>query len=321
MKKLIPWLKAAVSAGLIVFLLKKIDLKNLGESLKGINPLYLFLALGVMFFIITLASLRWRWCLLPQGIDISTGNCLYYSLIGFFFNNFTPSTVGGDVAKGLLVSRFSKKNLGTAISIVVDRLIGLAATGLVALLALLVSLHLPLSPRIRLVILLFTGIVLILLFLILNKAMARKFVNLLSSLHLTRVARKMTSLSEALSNYLSYPRLLKKALVISLLMQISNVLLSYILALGLGIKISFLYFLVFIPLIMAVMSIPISLNGLGLREGAYVVFFNLAGISREQSLAISITYYLVVLMLSLIGGILLAKESVISKKAKLKEEI
>lgn len=321
MKKLIPWLKAGVSAGLIVFLLKKIDLKNLGESLKGINPLYLFLALGVMFFIITLASLRWRWCLLPQGIDISTGNCLYYSLIGFFFNNFTPSTVGGDVAKGFLVSRFSKKNLGTAISIVVDRLIGLAATGLLALLALLVSLHLPLSPGIRLVILLFTGIVLVLLFLILNKAMARKVVNLLSSLHLTRVARKMTSLSEALSNYLSYPRLLKKALVISLLMQTSNILLSYILALGLGIKISFLYFLVFIPLIMAVMSIPISLNGLGLREGAYVVFFNLAGVSREQSLAISITYYLVVLMLSLIGGILLAKESVISKKAKLKEEI
>lgn len=316
MKKLIPWLKAGVSLGLMVFLLKmkKIDLKDLVMNLKGIDPLYLLLAIGVMFFIITLASLRWRWCLLPQGIDISTGNCLYYSLIGIFFNNFTPSTVGGDVAKGFLVGRSSKKNLGTAISIVVDRLVGLAATGILALLALLVSLNLPLSKTLKLIILLFTGLVLLLLFLILNKTMARKVVNLLSWLNLTDMARKINSLSLALSKYLNYSGLLKKALVISLLMQISNVLVSYILALGLGIKLSFLYFLIFIPLIMAVMSIPISFNGLGLREGAFVYFFALAGLPSEKSLAISVIYYLVVLMLSLIGGILLAKESVMKRR-------
>ncbi len=315
-KLLILLLKVCVSLGLISCLLWKVGIKNLIDSLAGINPLHLVLAAVVMFLLLTLAALRWRLCLSAQGIHISVGSTLNYSLIGFFFNNFAPSTVGGDVAKGVMVSRFSKKKLGTAISIVMDRLIGFLATGLMALFALAVSFNLPLDNRLRLAILLFAGLVMLLLFLVFHKGLSHKAAGFLSSHHLQNVADKIVSVSNAISIYRTYPNFIKKALVLSLGMQIGNISAGYLLALGLGIKISFLYFVVFTPLIMAVMSIPISLNGLGLREGAYVGFFSLAGVPKEGSLAISIAYYAIVLFVSLIGGGLLLRSGFKKRKEK-----
>lgn len=307
MKKLIPIAKVLVSLGLIVFLFKIVDLENLKETLMGIDPVYLVLAVIVMFSIVILASVRWRLCLAAQGIDISVGSSINYSLIGFFFNNFAPSTVGGDVAKGFIVGRSSKKKMGTVISILMDRLVGLLATGILALVALVISFNLPLDKRIRLVILLFVFIVTILFFLILHKGISHKLVYFLSRRRLKNIADKILSISDSFSIYRSYPRFIKKTLALSLTLQFTNIVASYIIALGLGVNLSFLYFLVFIPLIMAIMAIPVSLNGLGLREGAYVVFFNLAGISKEGALAISIAYYIGILFLSLLGGILLLR--------------
>jgi len=306
-KLLVLLLKISVSLGLISYLLWKVDLKDSIKTLAGIEPMYLVMSIAVMFFLIVLASLRWRLCLSAQDIHIRIGSVFNYSLIGFFFNNFAPSTVGGDVAKGVMISRFSKKKLGIAISIVMDRLIGFLATGLMALFALAISFNLPLDKKLRLAILLFAGLVILLLFLVFHKGLSHKVAGFLSSLHLQNIADKIVSVADAISIYRTYPNFIKKALVISLGMQIGNISAGYLLALGLGIKISFLYFVVFTPLIMAVMAIPISLNGLGLREGAYVGFFSLAGVPNEGALAISIAYYAVILFLSLIGGGLLLR--------------
>lgn len=310
MKKLLPFAKGLVSLGLLFFLLKIVDLKSLRESLMGMDLIYLFLGTVAMFIMLILASLRWRICLLPQEINLSLGDTLNYSLIGFFFNNFTPSTIGGDVAKGVIVSRFSKRKLGTVISILMDRLIGLLTTGIFAIFALVISFRVSLPVRIRLVILLFVCIVGGLLFLVLHRGISHKIAGAMSSMHFQNLADKVISVSDSFSVYRTYPGCIKNALGLSLVTQLGNIFINYLLALGLGMELSFLYFVVFIPLIMAIMSIPVSLNGLGLREGAYVFFFNLVNISKEKSLALSITYYAVILAMSLIGGILLLWSSI-----------
>lgn len=305
LKRLIPLAKICVSSGLIIFLIKIIDIETLKKTLAGINPIYLILSVAAMFGVLILASVRWRICLMPQGIDVSIANSVRYSLIGFFFNNFAPSTVGGDVAKGVIVGRSSKKKLGTAISILMDRLIGLQATGILALLALFASFGLPIDRRIRFLIAAFVFIVVSVLALILHRGASRRIASFLSRRKLENIADKVSSLSKAFSEYLAYPGFLKNALGISLVLQLANIWVNYIIAQGLGIELSFLYFLILIPLVTSVMSIPVSLNGLGLREGAFVLFFGMAGLSKEKALSISFSYYAIVLFFSMVGGILL----------------
>ncbi|MCK4822914.1 flippase-like domain-containing protein, partial [bacterium] len=67
-----------------------------------------------------------------------------------------------------------------------------------------------------------------------------------------------------------------------------------------------LYFFLFVPIISVLTMLPISLNGIGIREGAFVFFFTKVGISSAQALSMSILTYTIVLLASLIGGLIYA---------------
>src|SRR5882762_7053138 len=86
------------------------------------------------------------------------------------------------------------------------------------------------------------------------------------------------------------------------LVQISRIYVHYLVGLALGARISLAYYFLFVPVLAALISLPISLNGIGVREGAAVVLFQLAGLSREQSFSIPFLTYILSVMISLLGG-------------------
>ena len=313
LKKFLPVVKIAVSVLFLTYIIKKMDLdnpeklNNFKNILLGINPGHLIAGFIVMVVIVFLGAYRWRLFLLPQGIDINLGKAFEYTLIGFFFNNFFPSTVGGDIAKGVIVGRSSKKGIGTAVSIIMDRLIGMLAMGAMAIFALLISFNLPLDTRIRIMVIVFVFMVLVFQYLIFHKNFARKVAGILNKCRLRIIAEKIISVSDAFYTYRTKSKVMKKTFTISFIMWTGNILASFILARGLGIELSFMYFIIIIPLIMAIMSIPVSFGGLGLRELAYVSLFGMAGVAGERALAISLSYYAVTLLLSLAGGLVLLK--------------
>jgi len=94
------------------------------------------------------------------------------------------------------------------------------------------------------------------------------------------------------------------ALGISLINQFLVIAVSWIMALGLRLEVSFLYFLVFIPVITLISMIPISLNGMGLREYAFVSLFTAIGVSREGSIALGLLSSAILVVSAIPGGVL-----------------
>ena len=78
----------------------------------------------------------------------------------------------------------------------------------------------------------------------------------------------------------------------------------YFIALALGVRINFIYFLIFLPIIGAITLIPISLGGLGLRESLFVVYFAKAGVIKQLALAMSLLSFSFVVVYGAIGGLI-----------------
>jgi len=94
------------------------------------------------------------------------------------------------------------------------------------------------------------------------------------------------------------------SLIISLANQVLVILVTWIMAIGLGIHVSLLYFLVFVPVITLISMIPVSLNGMGLREYGFVSLFGAIGVPVASCMALGLTSSMVLILSSLPGGLL-----------------
>ena len=104
-----------------------------------------------------------------------------------------------------------------------------------------------------------------------------------------KIIEKGIKLHSSILEYKKYPNTLLLVFSLTLLVQITRILTYYFVALAFSISIPFIYFLLFIPLIMLVIMIPITIGGLGVREGTFVAFFNLVGMSINNAVIISFT--------------------------------
>ena len=120
------------------------------------------------------------------------------------------------------------------------------------------------------------------------------------------IKQLLIDVKATLAGLLRRPLLLASTAALSLLYQVSIILSNYGAASGLGLDVPVTAFFFLIPVTTLITMIPISLNGFGLREGAYVFAFSSIGISAEAALALSVIPTLCMIGMSLIGGIFYA---------------
>ncbi|MDX1523663.1 MAG: lysylphosphatidylglycerol synthase transmembrane domain-containing protein, partial [Anaerolineae bacterium] len=128
--KLITALKIFISLGLMAglfywFLADPGKREVLVELITRANYWYMLLAL--IFFIIAVVTnaIKWNILLKAQGINVPLRAITNYTFVGQFFNNFLPANVGGDVMRGFGLARYTEQSAEAAVSVIVDRLIGL----------------------------------------------------------------------------------------------------------------------------------------------------------------------------------------------------
>jgi uncharacterized protein (TIRG00374 family) len=100
------------------------------------------------------------------------------------------------------------------------------------------------------------------------------------------------------------PQALAKSLMISFGVQFMVVLIVWFVGLALHTQVAFVYFLIFVPLISVITMLPLTINGIGLREGVFYLLFSQVGMSREACVSLGLLYYLVVVLTALPGGAL-----------------
>ena len=113
----------------------------------------------------------------------------------------------------------------------------------------------------------------------------------------------LEDLAGRLGRFRGQRRLLLVLFLVATVTQVSRIGVHVLVSRALGLHIALPYFFLFVPLLAVIVSLPISLNGIGVREGAGVVLFGLVGVSRAQAFSLQFTTYLVAVAVSLVGGV------------------
>jgi len=335
-KKLFLFLRLVVSFGLIGYIFyslsKEGKLSELPEYFAYANYWWLLAAALLFLGLLAAGSFRWGMLLKAQGIHLSRISVFMYYMIGMFFNNFLPSTVGGDFVKAYYLSRATGKTAGSFISVLMDRLMGMGGLCVVAVLACVFGgKELWFNPRTHdyaLYIFLVVGGVTGGLGLFLLMAFNDWIMNLFLKLACWgKIGEKIKEFHQAVYVYKGHWKVLLQTLLISTVIWVVIILVSWMVYMafhtggavpavpavsadsaGTPGYIAFIpirYFYIFLPVISIIMSLPISFAGLGIREAFFMeLFATLHGISDVDALIISLTFYFIFLAVSLLGGVI-----------------
>ena len=298
------FLKAAVGISLLVFLLSKTDLSEIWSLLKASKIEFLLLSILTYTATILIISFRWRLLLYAHNMKVSVHNLVVYYFIGFFVNNFLPTSIGGDIVRTLDLARKSGRRAESAASVLMERVVGLTAIVFLALMGLLLIGRMDYKPRLFLVVCIFLGFLLILFVSIFYDLPLGGLKSRIKEIQFLEFGRRIKKLHGCLKLYRDSKNALGGVFFVSIVYQLLNALFVYCVSLTLGLGIKFYYFLLFVPLIGLVGFIPISINAVGLREGSYVFLLARIEKSSAEALSLSLMVYGVTLGVSLIGGIL-----------------
>jgi glycosyltransferase 2 family protein len=241
-----------------------------------------FFAAAVALYVAgqALSALRWQWLARMNALPGSYPQYLRYYFIGVFTNLFVPGLVGGDAARSIYLGRRHHRLSEAIASVVADRGIGLVTLFWFAAIAAFVFTGITLPLAIRKVVQIlgggtFAGWLLAPIF-------ARR-ANLLPL--------KLRGFAQTLLPYLQRPLEVLPAIALSLILQASLACCQYLIALGLGLGAPLTAFMVCVPIANVIASLPVTLNGLGLRETAYIVLLGAIGISHADAIAMGLLWF------------------------------
>ncbi|MGB2705582.1 MAG: lysylphosphatidylglycerol synthase transmembrane domain-containing protein, partial [Candidatus Omnitrophota bacterium] len=230
---------------------------------------------------------------------IPFGRVIQLSFIGFFFNNFMPTAVGGDIVKAYYANKQTKETAKSFISVFMDRFIGVISFVLLAVFALFLS-WANINEMLKKTVLIFALAGTAGLFVILNPAPAKVIFNVLSRLKLWNIGGRLTRAYMAVHEYRKKKALIFAVIGVSLISQSIYFTVVYLLAKSLGANLLLVTVFLVMPIVSLVSMLP-SLGGLGLRESALLVLLGPV-IGSDNAFSVSILLLATLLILSLIGA-------------------
>jgi len=303
-KILSAFLRVFISVGALSLVLYMFRSKfhDVARILLSSRLEFIFLALGIYILAFCMVTYRLKVIMAVQKVVITFKNLFSIGLIGLFFNNLLPSSIGGDAVKAYYAYRITGKKLESFSAVFVDRVFGLITLIGLALFAVIVFGAKLNNPKITEIVIALTLACFLLLVFFSSRRVAKKFKFMSVLIPSEKWREKLTSLYHSVNGYRHHPKVIMGGLLLSFVSQSVFILVNYYLAKSLNLSIPIWVFFILIPIIGTVSMAP-SLNGLGVREGAYVYLFS-HFISSEQALALSILNYFVLIVFSLAGGIL-----------------
>lgn len=295
-------LRFAVSGGIIYYILKSQDISpgEIGRQIQSVDPVFLVIAFASFKACIILGTIRWKLLMRSHGMEVCFSHALGLNYLGMFFNNFMLSITGGDVVKAYYASRLEySKRAESATIVFFDRLLGLAGLVITAAAAVLSGAgRRDVSASLIIVLLAFAAFLVIGLLAFNEKAarIAGKMV------FLPKLKPPLKKIHEAVYFYRRDKKVIIKSLALSVVLWNFMVFMNAALARGLGAEIPAACFFIYIPIINLISSIPVTIAGWGLREQLYVQFFGNAGMDSAAAVSLSVSFALILMLWSLIGG-------------------
>jgi len=288
--------RISVSLALMGVILYRMDLSELVGLMRRADARFLALAAGLVMVGLVIGAYRWQRLLSALGIPVPLRTLVASYFVGLFFNNFLPTSMGGDVVRIYDVARYSRQPSASVASVIAERALSSLAQGVIALLGL--ALGYDIARRfVGEIAALFAVLCLILAALLFGDRWGRGIALLRG-----KVREALESISFCLRNR----SLALGVIFVSLFFHAVIVLINYAIFAALGADVSLVYCFLVVPVILFITLLPVSINGLGIREWAYIYFFGRLGLSMAESVAASLLFFFLLILVSLIGGIIFA---------------
>jgi uncharacterized membrane protein YbhN (UPF0104 family) len=295
--------KAVVSVGLLLVLFKRIPLDQFAIAARGVRLEWLAGAWLLLFASNLLGAWQWSRLLHVVEIRIPFWKVSSYYHVGLFFNNFLPAGIGGDIARVADASRYGPTKTAALSAVVMDRLLGTLAIASLALVTTLPAIdhfHLTL---VYLAVVAFFAVSVTLLWAVFHPALLPACERLLARVGLGGLSPHLDDLAARIAGFRARRGLFVGLFAVAALTQISRIGVHALVARALGLQVPLVYFFLFVPLLAVIVSLPISFNGIGVREGAGIVLFGLVGVDRAQAFSLQFLTYLVMVAVSMLGGL------------------
>lgn len=299
MKLCLTAVKATISCLLLVYLFSTVDRHSI---VLVISRADWYLVLG-SFVILVLGFLIscYKWWVLLRSDEVVCpyGALARYYLVGFYFNNFLPTSIGGDAVRIYLVARRCGKRIVGFNSVFAERLSGLLALFVLGWVGVGLG-EASLGVGVGGVFVCAFGVSIVFVLILVDGricSFAKRFFS-------AKLWRRADDVLSGIRKYFRSASTLWMMTWTSVLFQSLMVLVYYVGAQGLSLNISFLDLMVVVPVVTVLMLMPVSLNGLGVREGGFVILLSQMGVNQAEALSLSLLIYALTLLFSLAGGVL-----------------
>jgi uncharacterized membrane protein YbhN (UPF0104 family) len=299
-------LRVVVSVLLLAFVLSRVDLRMLLKTFASISPAVLLGAAILNLLAVVLISITLRLVLASHGAAVRLGTLVRFTLVGHFFNNIMPTSVGGDVMKAVLLGREVRDGGIAALSVLETRVSNVTANVVFAGIGLILAsqvTEMP-TPVVVAVLVLLSGLV--------AAAVALPWLSrrmmFAPAAGAGLVARGRSLLARGAELYRKREGSSRRRAAVflsSAAYQTVGIAYAWMLGRAIGIDLPLSVFAALIPVISVAALIPVSFNGRGVIEGSFVFLFSRFGVSAELALGLSLVITLFNLLVSALGGLTL----------------
>ncbi len=293
-------IKTLVSLALIAWLLNAVEWAQVAALLVKADLHWIGVAFFLVIVSVLVSAFKWQFICAAAGLKLPFKVLWNSYWAGLFFNNFMPSSIGGDALRIYWTGKHSSDMPGAAASVIVERILatmGLSLLGIVA--AILTRTEIPY------LMLFFAGMMLISIFLLalilfpaLLALLQRIFVSV------PKAGGFLTGLQEHGARLRQHKKLLIKSLIWSVVFQFCVVLVNFSILQAFQVnQVSLPEACLVIPATSVAAMLPIGINGYGTREGAYITLFAYLGVAGSAAMTVSVVFALTVSLASLWGGL------------------
>lgn len=275
--------RLAITAVILAILAMGIDMRESAMAIVQIDLRYLAAVLVLVAVDRAVMILRWILLLRARAIAITTGDAVRLFLVSSFVGSFLPAGIGGDAARAYGLSRDAVTGSDAVASVAVDRLLGVLSLVVMAVVGVLAWTPEGRSDwRIG-------GAIAALTVAAGAVFWANELLRWIipDHRHGNFFTRRLLKVADAVGQYRSHRGVLLHVMAWSIAVQVLRVTQAYLLGLGLGMTVPFAYFLLFMPLGLLMLLLPVSISGFGAPQWVFVWLLRPMGVADSQSFALS----------------------------------
>jgi glycosyltransferase 2 family protein len=299
--------RAAVAAGLAGYILWKSHPRDVLAALAGADWRLIAIAVALVVADRTLMAYRWLvlLCILDPAERPPFSEVIRIFFVSTFLGTFLPATVGADAVRAYSMTRLNVRGSDAVASVFMDRMLGVASLFVMAAVGLLLARDLAANVTIVLALAVAAAACAVTLLVVFSATAARGVSAMLTPMPV-KVRATGDRVLASIRRYSAHHGALVNVFAGSIGVQILRVVQAYFLGLGLAIALPLPAYFAFVPLILIVMLLPVTFNGIGTSQVAFVWFFGRAGVPAASAFTLSILFVALGVVGNLPGGLLCA---------------